>query len=528
MNAIQSLGRLLIRYEWLLFVIAVAIIVSDIFANKWLLTEDGGSHLYNAVIMKELLSSDPFIEQHYQLNHLPIPNLLGYVLMLFFNLFVSLSVCDQLIHFLSIAGLCYAFRYLVTQINPAKKYHSWLIFPFVYSVIFNFGFYNYSLGLALCLFCIGMWISMEDKPVNKKRLALLLLCCTLLYFTHMIPFLLLIITAGIRILFFIYKDGIRKSFIKGCLLTVVLLPGFIFYFIFHLTRPSENHITTFPNPEFVIKTLASLNLLIHDLPALDFFLKLFSCILAAAIVTGIIILVVRRKNIFPAAKNNFIFWGICWALMTLLAFITPDGFSGGSIVTIRLLEISSLFMIVWVASGALPTQLFSVLALFALTIGIMQMQYRHKEHEDLNRYAHDVENFAPYVEEGHTGAYLTFVGNWKHLHIGEVLFAEKKCVSLSNYEAFHDYFPVQWNDSLPYNYMVGGLNSFQKPCMNFFWPEHPEKPAKNIDYILLAVTYLNPSDSGCVNPVFDSIEKNYDLLKRTDELSLYRSKDFRK
>lgn len=526
MKLITSVRRFLIRYEWLLFAIAVVIIVSDIFANKWLLTEDGGSHLYNAVIMKELLSSDPFIQQHYVLNHLPIPNLLGYVLMLFFNSFLPLSVCDQLIHLLCIAGLCYAFRYLVSKINPAKKYHSWLIFPFVYSTIFCFGFYNYSLGIALCFLSMGIWISMENNPVSKKRIALLLFCCTLLYFTHMLPFILFIIISGMRILFFIRSNGIRESLKKCAMLTLVLLPGFVFYLVFHFSRPSKNRVMDFPDFNFVLTNLTELKLFIPGTGQLAFVMQLLSYVLFLGIIISICLFVIRRKQIFTYEKNNFIFWGMCWALMTFLAFITPDGFGGGSVVTIRLLEISSLFLIVWLAGGILSTRVYFVLGAFAFTIAGMQMQHRKDELQYLNHYAHSVENLAQYVEEGHTGIYIALVANWKELHIGEVLFAKKKCVSLSNYEAYHDYFPVQWNDKMPYNYLVGGLSSWRTPCLNVYWPEHSEKPNKNIDYILMGITSGHMTDPNCFNVLSDSINKNYNLVKKEGDLYLYRSKNF--
>lgn len=174
MQAIRFLRSFITRYEWLLFAIGVVLAVSDVFATRWMLTEDGPSHLYNAVITKELfIPGNPFFHQHFILTHLPIPNLLGHVLLMFFSSFLPLSVCDQLIHFIYMAGLCYSFRFLVIKINPEKKYHSWLIFPFAYSTIFNFGFYNYSLGVALCLFCIGIWLSLEDQLTNKKRLIFL-------------------------------------------------------------------------------------------------------------------------------------------------------------------------------------------------------------------------------------------------------------------------------------------------------------------------------------------------------------------
>jgi hypothetical protein len=310
------------------------------------------------------------------------------------------------------------------------------------------------------------------------------------------------------------------------LFLLVAAPGLILYLYFTLTRPSENHVTELPDFNTTLTSLIQLKSFItHSIDQVGSFLYT-SYVLFATALAAIVMFIVKRKRLAQNEKRNFIFWGCCWFLLTVILFITPDGFGGGSVMTLRLLEISVLLFITWIASGVLPVRIYFLLGGFMLTIGLLQIHHRKETLQGLNKYMNTIESFGPHVQPGHTAAYIPLGNTWLELHAGDVLFAEKRCVLLTDYEAYHDYFQVQWNDSMPYNYKIGGATCRQVLCINAFWPEYTEKPSKNIDYILLSNTWVSPGDSACYKMLSDSLNAHYDLLEQKERLSLYRSKEF--
>ena len=95
----------------------------------------------------------PIYREYFNLNLVLEPNWLIYGLLLAFNHVVSLEIAEKILVSLYIIGFPLAVRYAIATVNPRASFISWLCFPFIYSLPFNMGFYNFSLSLV-CFFLL--------------------------------------------------------------------------------------------------------------------------------------------------------------------------------------------------------------------------------------------------------------------------------------------------------------------------------------------------------------------------------------
>lgn len=152
-------------------------------------TSDGPTHLYNAWLWKAMLLQ-PSHPAHkiLEFNHNFEPNYLSNIL--FFVLFVVLPpwLAEKTLLSIYVVGLPLALRYLLRAIRPESGWLVILGFPFIYSVVLVWGFYNFCFSLALLLWVLGYWIRCAGswRPVTVVGLAMLLL---VLYAAHPMSYL---------------------------------------------------------------------------------------------------------------------------------------------------------------------------------------------------------------------------------------------------------------------------------------------------------------------------------------------------
>jgi len=180
--------------RWLepsLFSLLVLAHLVPVWHFRYFSTNDGPAHLYNAWALKTLLfEPHSSLHQFLAINLNPEPNYLSHLLLVGGLAIGPPWLAEKLVLTLCVAGLPFAVRYLVASWQPQAAFLSVLSFPLIYSVVFQFGFYNFCLSLALLLWVIGYW-KRHLSVVEAKWQSVwgLMLRVSLLYAAHPLSYL---------------------------------------------------------------------------------------------------------------------------------------------------------------------------------------------------------------------------------------------------------------------------------------------------------------------------------------------------
>ena len=183
--------------------------VVPIWAAPYLPTTDGGAHVYNAWILRGLLSGDApsAIAEHYELNLRPYPNWLGHAAMAALMGVAPPPVAEKLLATAYVLLFAAGSWTLLAAVREREPWIALLALPFIHNRLFQFGFYNYALGLALVPWVLGHWWRHRERPTPAfaLRLNLLLFAC---WFAHLMPFALAI--AGVGVLWATTLRGVGR------------------------------------------------------------------------------------------------------------------------------------------------------------------------------------------------------------------------------------------------------------------------------------------------------------------------------
>jgi hypothetical protein len=178
-----------------------------VWAVEYFPTTDGPAHAYNAWVLRQLGSpGSSWLDRYYQVDARPIPNWLGHAAMAGLMAAVPPRTAEKLL----VSGYILLFlagaRYLAASVDPARGWLAFLAFPLAYSQLFQMGFYNFCLGLALFLFAVGLWWRKRDAPGWKLALQLNVLLI-LTWLAHLVAHSLALFALGALWLLTLRRDG---------------------------------------------------------------------------------------------------------------------------------------------------------------------------------------------------------------------------------------------------------------------------------------------------------------------------------
>lgn len=511
------------KYEPLLFLLVLIGLLTENFIGQWVVTLDGPAHLYNSVVARDLISNPASdFAPYFQINTNPVPNSLDHSILILLGTFLPLSIADLILHLLITAGICFAFRFLVLQINREQVFASWLIFPFCQTAIFFLGFYNFELGIALCLLITGIWLKTENQPVRFSTVLLLLMLSTLLYFTHLIPFLLMAYITGLRQLILLFRKQYKPFLQRGSFLLISLIPALILLIIYFSNRSEMQVDPSWPDFSKSLHRLFTLQHLFVLNVKSEETARRTALILFIAMLYSVFIFFRQRKTGAAATVNRYGFWFALWLFFLVLIFLAPDDFGGMGLMTDRLIEISWILLLLALASSFISQLKMMLIGLTCAFLGLYLSSFHYESISDANRQVNKLMKLAPEIAPYRTGVYIPFSDKTIDGHFGELLFAEKNLILLSDYEAVHDYFIVKWNPAFKAQYSIGGLKPSDLGWIAGKWPDAPGKKEKNIDYVLLCKKQVN--DTIVFNRLQEVLNVHYRIKKTEMPFVLYESK----
>src|SRR6185295_7687766 len=134
-----------------------------------------------------LLGGDRLTSRFFLLNPHPVPNWLGHVMLIFLNLFFAGNISERILIALYITALPLSFRYLALTLNKNSAWVSYLVFPFIYSLLFYLGFYNFCIGIPLLFYSIAFLLK-NGTDFSTQKIILLASLALLMYFSHIFIF----------------------------------------------------------------------------------------------------------------------------------------------------------------------------------------------------------------------------------------------------------------------------------------------------------------------------------------------------
>ncbi len=512
------------------FYFFLALNLVPVFCFRFFPTIDGPAHLYNSALIVELLTnSESLINDFLAFNNSINPNWSGHFLLALFSSILPAFVAEKIILLIYLIGFPLSIRYLFQVLNIRRKFLIYLIFPFTYSYLFYYGFYNFNIGVVFMFWGIAMALKYKEN-FTRARVIKLLLVSTLICFSHLFVFAVFLMVLfflnadSVMLLLNINKEVKRRGRKRILALLIALLPGLIITFNFLLGNDSLHSDSVYlPFSDLV----ASLK---YIMPAKGIAYEgygLFNRVLlylfvALIISVGISVAYQRFKHKTWTIKNYA--WLSILITTGVLIFVLPD-YKGIAIgfISSRLMFFFFIFLIIWLAS-----QEISKWVLVGVFIGINLVNFGILNHNRIAianqcELAEEINATAEFIEPNSTVLPVTYSDNVLHAHISNYLGAEKPLIILENYEASLDHFPLRWNvDQMPE--LTVGDTVFR--CYCFPWLPQGTQAIQTIDYVFVLTDNGKSVDDSCNTSVKLMMETCYDKVETgsSARIALYKLK----
>lgn len=231
---------------WLIYLICILIVINlvPIWAFRFIPTQDGINHIYNAYILKEY--NNPNYTQFrnvYSLNIKPFPNWISHAFFLLALYIMPPLIAEKIFLTIYIILVPLSFFYFYRSVDKRLCFFGFLGFLYSYNVLLHLGFYNFVLSVPLYFFILGYWWKHRENLVWKQGLILnLLLAVT--YFCHLFSFALALLSISLlaftsSILQWNEAKPIKERAIIFIRTMLYLAPSYIVLLINILINPEE-------------------------------------------------------------------------------------------------------------------------------------------------------------------------------------------------------------------------------------------------------------------------------------------------
>lgn len=482
---------------WGMLLLALALVV----VPQYYITGDGASHTYNAkVLFDYVLGRDrAFYDTYLSINRNIDPNWMSHLVLGLLQEFVSPRLADKGFQIIYIVVFATGFRYLMRSIDDNNGFLSVIFFPFVFTLPFQQGFYNYGIALGFMCWTLGYFIryrhDMED-PRHQFITAILLLITT---FSHGMPgvytMLLMSLITLLEAKVFRLPIRLEKITRTGTRLFMMLFPAAVLILLFLAKRGTgtEPHHWSMSKKFMLFLqgwTFQSTRFEeIYPATAIGIILLGFFIYLA---------LTPLRVNQHHTRHLSAVFIGA--SVFTLYSYITcPHSIGGAGSIDIRLCFLPWFFLLFFFAckqwSNAARYAFLGLAYAVSLSFFLIRFPYIMKADAIAQRIM-KVSSFIPNQQV----VLNLHMDDWQKISLNDSLFHKdnsfihfsdflgaqrgKSMILLNNYEAEINYFPVNWAPGMnPRSSISGMIPGNYPPTGNLLAYEQQSK--HRIDYLLL-------------------------------------------
>lgn len=544
LTGIKNNEHFLTRTETVIFYLLLFSGLIPLFVNKYFVTLDGPSHLYNGFLIKSLISGEyPEINNLFRLNSFPVPNGISQFLFLIFGLFLPDFLTEKIVLFLYLFFTPFIFRKLILFLSPSNRVFSWFMILFVHNQNFYFGFFNLSFGI-LFFFLTILYFFKYGKELRNHHVFALAGLLLLTYFSHLLVFLisfffLLFLTlssVGIsRIANRISFTGLKKATRKTLRIMLAALPALALTFLYLIKFESLEN-----NPQRLdIKLLIEWILDIRPLLALRYgfpwktytlFFFIFLMVMTLTQMIPSLRGYSKKDNNSNKPTDNIRIATPVLILFTLGSLVLFLTIPNVILLSERLILFFFLFLITFLAIQKYPEWIHYTAAIILIVVHIA---FTRMYTFTLAKYSKEVTHIKEAVraiEPGEIVLPLNYNDKWIFMHISGYAGTGNPLALLENYEAGHTWFPVRWNSS---PYQIGFLDKSDAEniiltCKKFVNKEAPDyfslvsdgSIIKPILYVLVIKDPVN-NDSLIPECVQQILDKSYSVQSINSFCTLY-------
>ncbi|MDP2386930.1 MAG: hypothetical protein Q8M29_11200 [Bacteroidota bacterium] len=522
------------KYTWenYLFFGLLLLNALPLFMSSNFITLDGGAHAYNTNIISQLLfDSKSIYHNYYEFNPEPVPNWFTHILLVVFKSVMPYFLAEKLVVLIYFVLTPLFFRKTILLINPNNRVLSYLIFPFTHFLMLYLGFFNFCYGIMFSFIGIYFWTK-NFGEFNLKKWAIMFAICVATYFSHIFPFVVLVMYC-MSSLFCSYIKEHGSSF-KSLLIklwsyflkpltvfVILLLPILYLLKNYFANRPTHGK-EVFLEPMELTKMFYKIKpLQVYDDSELKYTKYIFLWIGLMAVVVGITVLIsyLKKRVSFRAEflKHNFLFLAL---VLTGLLFLVPDDDGYGGFISLRIVLFIWYFFMFWFA-----VQNMNRIFQYVLVLGVLALQFPllMKRSNGIKWTASNfryIEKIEKLIEPNSTVVQVfSDDGNWLGHHLSNYIGANKPIVVLDNYEASKEYFPLVWKDDYIPNLTIGKTDMFQT-CI--YWKTNPYNPeTKPVDYVVMIGSKIGDE---CFEKTRELLNKEGEITYSNEKVVLYKIK----
>jgi hypothetical protein len=479
-------SKVLAGEAWLFYGVAL-LLTFPLFTLHFFPSVDGAAHVYNAGIINGLVKGNEIYSSVYEFNSVIEPNWLGHAVMCALRIVFSPLIAEKILIAFCMIALPVSFRQLVIHINPAGRYATYLIFPFVYSFMLITGFYNFCLGLPLFFWSILYWLRIKDS-LNALRAVKLIG--------------LMGLTAGLVLLFEAREKGFRAFIRRALLLLAACIPALMLVLNFIVHHRSTEPGTHLPNE--VLRSW-----IFNMAPTMTYDYEHFTSYgyTLAMMLLGLPLVAILFRLIKRAAFTSSDIWLLVSVIMLAFYFLLPDSSAGGGFISIRLCYYFFLFLALWICMNPLPRWIQAASGTVAVAAALLFLFSFYTQLEDEEEEAREYFSLNEHIDDGSVVLPLNYSLNWRCSHYSNYLSYAKRLIILENYEASSRLFPVVWkNGNEPY--LLAGAITSMPPCADI--EGYGTHTGRAIDYII-QWKYSAPGDP-CSAGIENTIRANYHVI----------------
>ena len=480
---------------------------------KYFPAQDGPAHVYNSYVLRAFHDEEStLLREYYTLNITLFPNWLSHIFMSLLMYVFPPLIAEKILLSAIISLFPLSLFYFLNAIHKGKNLYGFLGFMFSDHYLLHMGFYNFALSVPLCFFALGYFMKHKDD-MGLKKVAILNLFCILTYFCHILSYALVILSLALLSIMSFYRKPRRAIGFLLCMLPLYFIMAN--YLLSTEVGQAGDHLNMrwerFGDWEAWDYLLSARSLMFftdaHLIPT-----RLMSSLL------GLLFIVTLYKRIrqrrIMSQDNQFL---LIFGVFTVFYFIMPWGMGSGAWINdrVHLFIIPALLPFLsedyhkYVRRGI-------VLVIVILSIAHLSIscRYYYSLDKSTREFTSGVDliernktvlglcsDFSPGVKEAPSYTHPEYVEPF--VTVMDYYCLSNNCVSLSNYEARFDYFPLDWRI----------------------------KHSGVIDYIVAwKLDKSNPRTAGDIMPthgldvqeIADSLDTDYELIHSTENLKLYR------
>lgn len=519
----------MLKYEKYLFYFLLLLALSIIIIPKYYITGDGGSHVYNAKILFDFVFNHErdFYKEFYTINRAIDPNWMSHLSIGVFLQMFPPWLADKMFQIMYVITFAFGFRYMITSIEKQNGFLSFLFFPFVFSLPFQQGFYNYSFALALLFFTVGFYIRVKDDFDNALHQLILAVLLLLTAFSHGMPAIYVMMIISLIWLsdhyFYFFPINIKKIIYALSQLTLVFLPSLFMILLFMAKRGFGTEPHAWSKTKKLIEffkmwtSQSTRNAEIYPAVACGILILIY-----------LIILFFTRIKVNISKRNTIGYVFIFMVFFTFISYINcPHSIGGAGSIDIRLAFLPPLFLILYFATknwNDLSKRIF-IIAAFIISTSFLIIRFPFVlKANNIGKEIMTADAVIPDKsivlnlhfddwQQLNNGTDSLFHRDGSFIHFSDFIGAQnnKHLIMLMNYEAEINYFPVNWQAGKNPRQSISGLiPGNYPPCGDISLYE--KQINKKIDYVLIQNWRKDVENIACVKDLISQLNAQFSLV----------------